>query len=134
MTIKEVYKNKDEEKDEKEEDEKEDGDEYNFTEKYILMIEGYSIASNIGFIKTEISFGNNEIDAIFRAYDKIGLNLYKNYNIVINEMMTTNSRLCDHDDTIKSSGFAFYTLTDKDICEFREDEERYLMSNEDIIL
>ena len=37
----------------------------NFTQKYILMIEGYSKSSNIGFIKLEISIGNI-MEAIFR--------------------------------------------------------------------
>lgn len=32
---------------------------------------------------------------------------------------------------IQSSGFAFYTLTEETIQEFREDEERYFMSCED---
>ena len=103
---------------------------FNFTQKYILMIEGYSKSSNIGFIKTEISDGNS-VESIFRAYDKIGTNLFVNYNISIDEMMTTDYYLLETGKVIQSSGFAFYTLTEENIQEFREDEERYLMSCED---
>ena len=103
---------------------------FNFTQKYLLMIEGYSKSSNIGFIKTEISDGNS-VEAIFRAYDKIGTNLFFNYNISIDEMMTTDYYLLETGKVIQSSGFAFYTLTEENIQEFREDEERYLMSCED---
>ena len=103
---------------------------FNFTQKYLLMIEGYSKSSNIGFIKTEISDGNS-VEAIFRAYDKIGTNLFINYNISIDEMMTTDYYLLETGKVIQSSGFAFYTLTEENIQEFREDEERYLMSCED---
>lgn len=105
--------------------------ENNFTQKYILMIEGYSKSSNIGFIKHEISYGNSVDEAIFRAYDKIGTNLFVNYNISIDEMMMSDYYLLETGKFIQSSGFAFYTLSDKDIQEFREDEERYLMSRED---
>ena len=105
--------------------------ENNFTQKYILMIEGYSKSSNIGFIKHEISYGNSVDEAIFRAYDKIGTNLFVNYNISIDEMMMSDYYLLETDKVIQSSGFAFYTLSDEDIQEFREDEERYLMSCED---
>ena len=101
-----------------------------FTQKYILMIEGYSKSSNIGFIKTEISDGNS-VESIFRAYDKIGTNLFVNYNISIDEMMTTDYYLLETGKVIQSSGFAFYTLSNQNIQEFREDEERYLMSCED---
>lgn len=104
---------------------------FNFTQKYLLMIEGYSKSSNIGFIKTEISDGNSSVEAIFRAYDKIGTNLFVNYNISIDEMMTTDYYLLETGKVIQSSGFAFYTLTEENIQEFREDEERYLMSCED---
>ena len=104
---------------------------FNFTQKYLLMIEGYSKSSNIGFIKTEISDGNS-VEAIFRAYDKIGTNLFFNYNISIDEMMTTDYYLLETGKVIQSSGFAFYTLTEENIQEFREDEERYLMSCQDI--
>ena len=103
---------------------------FNFTQKYLLMIEGYSKSSNIGFIKTEISDGNS-VEAILRAYDKIGTNLFFNYNISIDEMMTTDYYLLETGKVIQSSGFAFYTLTEENIQEFREDEERYLMSCED---
>lgn len=103
---------------------------FNFTQKYLLMIEGYSKSSNIGFIKTEISDGNS-VEAILRAYDKIGTNLFVNYNISIDEMMTTDYYLLETGKVIQSSGFAFYTLTKENIQEFREDEERYLMSCED---
>ena len=103
---------------------------FNFTQKYLLMIEGYSKSSNIGFIKTEISDGNS-VEAILRAYDKIGTNLFINYNISIDEMMTTDYYLLETGKVIQSSGFAFYTLTEENIQEFREDEERYLMSCED---
>ena len=103
---------------------------FNFTQKYILMIGGYSKSSNIGFIKTEISDGNS-VEAILRAYDKIGTNLFVNYNISIDEMMTTDYYLLETGKVIQSSGFAFYTLTEENIQEFREDEEHYLMSCED---
>ena len=104
---------------------------FNFTQKYILMIEGYSKSSNIGFIKNEISDGNSVNEAIVRAYDKIGTNLFVNYNISIDEMMTTDVYLLETGKAIHSSGFAFYTLSNENIQEFREDEERYLMSCED---
>lgn len=106
-------------------------DKNNFKQKYILMIEGYSKSSNIGFIKNEIIYGNNVDEAIFCAYDKIGTNLFVNYNINIDEMMTSYYRLLETDEVIQCSGFAFYNLSKHDIQEFREDEERYLMSCED---
>lgn len=112
-------------------DKETDEDKNNFTQKYFLMIEGYSKSSNIGFIKNEASEGNNVYEAIFRAYDKIGTNLFVNYNISIDEMMTSNCRLLETSEVIQSSGFAFYNLSDEDIQTFREDEERYLMSCED---
>ena len=46
-------------------------------------------------------------------------------------MMTTDYYLLETGKVIQSSGFAFYTLTEENIQEFREDEERYLMSCED---
>ena len=102
-----------------------------FTQKYFLMIEGYSKSSNIGFIKNEISDGNSVNEAIVRAYDKIGTNLFVNYNIGIDEMMTSDVYSLETGKAIQSSGFAFYTLSNENIQEFREDEERYLMSCED---
>ena len=104
---------------------------FNFTQKYILMIEGYSKSSNIGFIKNEISDGNSVNEAIVRAYDKIGTNLFVNYNIGIDEMMTSDVYSLETGKAIQSSGFAFYTLSNENIQEFREDEERYLMLCED---
>ena len=98
---------------------------------YILLVEGYSIISNIGFCKIDISSGNSEMDACLRAYDKIGVELFVKYNISIREMMTTECRLFMPNDTINSSGFAFYTLSDESIQAFRENEERYLMANEE---
>ena len=74
-----------------------------FTQKYILKIEGYSKSSNIGFIKIEISDGNSDNKAIFRAYDKIGTNLFVNYNISIDEMMTTDYYLLETGKEIQSS-------------------------------
>jgi hypothetical protein len=112
-------------------DELDEEDTFTPLKKYILMVEGYSRSSNIGFIKNEISDGNNVNEAIFRAYDKIGTNLFVNYNISIDEMMTTNYYLLETGKVVQSSGFAFYTLTEENIQEFREDEERYLMSCQD---
>jgi hypothetical protein len=112
-------------------DELDEEDTFTPLKKYILMVEGYSRSSNIGFIKNEICGGNNVDEAIFRAYDKIGTNLFVNYNISIDEMMTTNYYLLETGKVIQSSGFAFYTLTEENIQEFREDEERYLMSCQD---
>jgi hypothetical protein len=95
------------------------------------MIEGYSKSTNIGFIKNEISNGNSVDEAIFSAYNKIKINLFINYNISIDEMMTSKYRLLETSEVIQSSGFIFYNLSDDDIQEFREDEERYFMSCED---
>ena len=129
MSLRKIENKKIEDIDKFDEETNEDKN-FNFTQKYLLMIEGYSKSSNIGFIKTEISDGNS-VEAIFRAYDKIGTNLFVNYNISIDEMMTTDYYLLETGKVIKSSGFAFYTLTKENIQEFREDEERYLMSYED---
>ena len=104
-----------------------------FSEKYILLIEGYSIPSNIGFIKNIIISGNNLNDAIFRAYHKIGIILYTNYNISINEMMVTDYKTYSNTITEQYLGFSFYTLSTMDIQIFREDEERFFMSCEDKI-
>jgi len=104
-----------------------------FTEKYFLLIEGYSLLSNIGFVKIEIGFGNSKNDAIIRSFDKIGLDLFVHYNISINHMMSTECRLYETTDQIQSSKFGFYTLDDETIQEFRDDSERYCMSCEDKI-
>jgi hypothetical protein len=101
------------------------------TEKYLLLVEGYSLSSNIGFVKTEIGYGISLNDAFFRALDKIGLDLFVNYNISINHMWTKDCRLYDSRDTIQSSGYGFYTLTDELIQQFKEEGERYCMSRED---
>ena len=99
--------------------------------KYFLLVKGYSLLSNIGFIKIEIGFGISQNDAIIRSFDKIGINLFVNYNISINHMWTKECRLYDSSDTIQSSKFAFFTLTDELIQQYREDGERYCMSHED---
>jgi hypothetical protein len=101
------------------------------TEKYFMTIEGYSLLSNIGFVKIEIGYGISPNDAFFRSLDKIGLDLFVNYNISINHMWTKDCRLYDSRNSIKSSNFGFYTLNDKLIQQFREDGERYCMSSED---
>ena len=100
-------------------------------EKYVMSIEGYSLSSNIGFVKIEIGYGISPNDAFFRSLDKIGLDLFVNYNISINHMWTKDCRLYDSRNSIKSSNFGFYTLNDKLIQQFREDGERYCMSSED---
>ena len=101
------------------------------TEKYFMSIEGYSLLSNIGFVKIEIGYGISPNDAFFRSLDKIGLDLFVNYNISINHMWTKDCRLYDHRNTIQSSKYGFYTLTDELIQQFREDGEIYRMSLED---
>jgi hypothetical protein len=35
------------------------------TEKYFMTIEGYSLLSNIGFVKIEIGYGISQNDAFF---------------------------------------------------------------------
>lgn len=102
-----------------------------FMEKYIFWVDGYSLLSNVGFIKFEIGFGNNVDDAIFFAYDKIKNNLLINYNIVVNEMKISDYKLYNNTTNTQPSGFIFHPLTDDIIEEFREDEERYLMSCND---
>ena len=53
---------------------------HNFvTEKYLIVVEGYSLLSNIGFIKIEIGIGISKNDIIIRIFDKIGLDLFVNY-------------------------------------------------------
>ena len=101
--------------------------------KYLLLVEGYSLLSNIGFGKIEIGFGTSKNDAIFRSFDKIGLDLFVNYNININHMWTKECRLYEPKDKIKSSkfGFGFYTLSNEMIQQFREDGEQHCMSCED---
>ena len=99
--------------------------------KYFLLVKGYSLLSNIGFIKIEIGCGISQNDAIIRSFDKIGLDLFVNYNININHMWTKECRLYDSRDTIQSSKYAFFTLTDELIQQYREDGERYYMSRED---
>ena len=129
MLLRKIENKKIEDIDKFDEETNEDNN-FNFTQKYILMIEGYSKSRNIGFIKTEIS-DENSIEAILHAYDKIGTYLFVNYNISIDEMMTTDYYLLETGKVFKSSGFAFYTLAEENIQEFRENEERYLMSCED---
>ena len=101
------------------------------TEKYFMTIEGYSLLSNIGFVKIEIGYGISPNDAFFRSLDKIGLDLFVNYNISITHMWTKDCRLYDSRNSIQSSKYGFYTLTDELIQQFREDGERYRMSLED---
>jgi hypothetical protein len=101
------------------------------TEKYFMTFEGYSLLSNIGFVKIEIGYGISPNDAFFRSLDKIGLDLFVNYNISITHMWTKDCRLYDSKNSIQSSNFGFYTLNDKLIQQFREDGERYCMSRED---
>jgi hypothetical protein len=101
------------------------------TEKYFILVKGYSLLSNIGFIKIDIGFGTSQNDAIIRSFDKIGLDLFVNYNISINHMWTKECRLYDSRDTIQSSKFAFFTLTDELIQQYREDGESYCMYRED---
>ena len=101
------------------------------TEKYFLLVEGYSLLSNIGFIKIEIGCGISQNDVSIRSFDKIGLDLFVNYNININHMWTKECRLYDSRDTIQSSKFAFFTLTDELIQQYREDGEQYCMYHED---
>lgn len=108
--------------------------ELNFvTEKYLIVVEGYSLLSNIGFGKIEIGCGTSKNDAIIRSFDKIGLDLFVNYNISINHMWSKECRLYETKDKIKSSklGFGFYTLSDEMIQQFREDCEQHCMSCED---
>ena len=102
--------------------------------KYLLLVEGYSLLSNIGFGKIEIGFGTSKNDAIIHSFDKIGLDLFVNYNININHMWTKECRLYDSKDTIQSSKYGFYTLTDELIQQYREDGERYCMTREDSII
>ena len=104
---------------------------YNFTKKYIFWIEGYSLLSDIGFMKFEIGYGNCIYDSIFIAYDKIKNNLLINYNIIINEMKITDYKLYNETTDTQPSGFIFYPLTNDIIQEFSEDEEIFLMSLED---
>ena len=101
------------------------------TEKYLIVVEGYSLLSNIGFIKIEIGIGISKNDIIIRIFDKIGLDLFVNYNISINHMWSKECRLYETKDQIKSSKFGFYTLSDEMIQQFREDGEQYCMSCED---
>ena len=100
-------------------------------EKYFILVEGYSLLSNIGFVKIEIACGISPNDVSIRSFDKIGLDLFVNYNISINHMWTKECRLYDSRDTIQSSKYGFYTLTDELIQQYREDGERYCMSRED---
>ena len=104
------------------------------TEKYLIVVEGYSLLSNIGFIKNEIGIGISKNDTIIRIFDKIGLDLFVNYNISINHMWSKECRLYETKDKIKSSkfgfGFGFYTLSDEMIQQFREDGEQHCMSCE----
>jgi hypothetical protein len=94
-------------------------------EKYVMSIEGYSLSSNIGIVKIEIGYGISPNDAFFRSLDKIGIDLFVNYNISINHMWTKDCRLYDPRNTIQSSKYGFYTLTDELIQQFREDGERF---------
>lgn len=110
---------------------KEDEINNNFMKKYIFWVEGYSLLSDIGFIKFEIGYGNCINDSIFFAYDKIKNNLLINYNIVVNEMKITNYKLYDESTGTQPSGFIFHPLTNDIMQEFKEDEERYFMSLED---
>ena len=55
----------------------------------------YSKSSNIGFIKNEIIDENSVNKVILRAYDKIGNNLFVNYNISIDEMMISDYYLLE---------------------------------------
>jgi len=46
-------------------------------------------------------------------------------------MWKKECRMYDHIDTIQSSKFTFFTLTDEIIQQYREDGEQYFMSRED---
>jgi len=72
-----------------------------------------------------------QMTLFFRSLDKIGLDLFVNYNISITHMWTKDCRLYDSRNSIQSSKYGFYTLTDELIQQFREDGEIYLMSRED---
>ena len=84
-------------------------------------------------MKIEIGFGISKNDAIFCVFDKIGIDLFVNYNISINHMWSKECRLYETEGQIKSSkfGFGFYNLSAEMIQQFREDGEQYRMSCED---
>ena len=70
---------------------------------------------------------------LIHIFDKIGLDLFVNYNISINHIWLKECRLYETKDKIKSSkfGFGFYTLSDEMIQQFREDGEQHCMYCED---
>lgn len=109
----------------------EDIDINDYVEKYIFWVDGYSILSNIGFIKFELGLGNNLNDTLFYAYNKIKNNLSINYNITVNEMKISDYKLYNETNNPQPSGFIFHPLTEDIIEEFKEDEERYFMSCND---
>lgn len=102
-----------------------------FENKYYFWIDGYSLSKNTAFIIFEIGIGNDEIDAIHNAYDKVFNRLNIRYHMHIDEMKIKESKLLSHNETMKRYGHIFYPLTMELIMEFKEDEERYLMSIED---
>ena len=112
------------------ENEDKDEDENNI-EKYIFWIEGYSLSSNVGFIKFEKGAGNNITDAVFDAYNKVKDKLCKK-NIIVKDMKVKDYKVLPSD--TQPSGFAFYPLTHEIIQSFREEVEIYLMSHEDYIV
>ena len=100
--------------------------------RYIFWVEGYSVLNNTGFIKFEMGAGMCEYDAVFNAYDKIKNNLSINYGwLYVDEMKITDSKIYENTTGIQPSGFIFHPLTDEIREEFREDEERHLMSCEE---
>jgi hypothetical protein len=111
----------------------EDFDDNNYTDKYLFIIEGYSILNNVGFLKLERGMGENFTDAIFNAYGKTQKKLWDKFNIIGNEMKINEYWPLTKENN--SSGFAFYNISndemDKVISEFREDEERQFMARED---
>lgn len=108
-------------------------DEYNEQmENWYFLIEGYSLSSNLGFYKSEKGIGISETDAIFDAYEKIKNRLAIRYHITVSELMVVNYKQLTKNDEMNNSGFSFYPLDYDTIEKFSEDEERYLMSCEDI--
>jgi hypothetical protein len=104
-----------------------------FTHCYNFLIEGYSLSSNIGFITRRRGIGNSFNEALTYAFENIGILLYSKYNICTNETMMSDYKPIDIFDRSQPirSGFAFYPLLPEHIQSFREDEERYFMSQED---
>ncbi len=106
-------------------------DDFVYDENYMFLIEGYSIQIQKGFFITERGEGINFKEALDNAYSKIYNRLYYKYHIVSTTMKTNEYWQIESNNKLKGTGFAFYTMDEMTIEQFKEEEENYQMTLED---